>query len=294
MIEARALLACCCHAPALLSPGVDSLLARAASARGFARGDPRRRTSGNACSGRPCTRICAAQSLPIHSFEPSLKVRMTTIGRRPPYTALAQPRPGRIAPRVRQLQGLDGVSRAATALATAASGPGRPGAGCRSRSPCRRPGRTSGSGTAGSRHRKAPRASRGPARSRPATPSSPRRLTATCAPPVPEQRVVRPGQVVHVQRPAVREPRPCEPVELGREQVLGDRAAVRVRVDDDRFPASCVAAQERPGVGPPAALNMARRSSRTSGIVGAAWFFGATRSGPFATEPEVLDRGLSK
>lgn len=55
---------------------------------------------------------------------------------------------------------------------------------------------------------------------------------------------------------------------------------------------SNLAARSR--VGPTAGLNMARSSSRASGIVGAAWFFGATRSGPFATEPEVLDRGLSK
>ena len=35
-------------------------------------------------------------------------------------------------------------------------------------------------------------------------------------------------------------------------------------------------------------------AARASGIVGAAWFFGATRSRPFATEPELLDSGLSK
>lgn len=55
---------------------------------------------------------------------------------------------------------------------------------------------------------------------------------------------------------------------------------------------SNLAARSR--VGPTAGLNMARSSSRASGIVGAAWFFGATRSGPFASEPELLDRGLSK
>ena len=205
---------------------------------------------------------------------------MTTIGRRPPYTALAQPRPRRTAPRVRQLQGLGGVSRATTALATATSGPSRPGAGRRSRSPGRRPDRTSGSGTAGSRNRTAPRASRGPARSQPATPSSPTERSVRSA--RPEQRVLRPGQVVHARRPAVRELRPCEPVELGHEQVLGDRAAVRLRVNDDRLPAPGVASRQRSGVSRREPARLVRRHAETE------------RRGSLLGRIDVYERGVQR
>ena len=61
VIESRALLACCCPAQPLLVPGVDSLLAPAASALGFAPGDARRRTSGSAYSGTPCKPTCVAR-----------------------------------------------------------------------------------------------------------------------------------------------------------------------------------------------------------------------------------------
>ena len=141
---------------------------------------------------------------------------MTTIGRRPPYTALAQPRPRRTAPRVRQLQGLGGVSRATTALATATSGPSRP------------------------------------------------------------------GQVVHARRPAVRELRPCEPEELGHEQVLGDRAAVRLRVNDDRLPAPGVASRQRSGVSRREPARLVRRQAETE------------RRGSLLGRIDVYERGVQR